>query len=239
MIPRRVVLLHGFTQGGGIWVPVMESITTRAAIEAPDLPGHGGASNVVSNLSETADRLVREFPNGAFVGYSMGGRIALHVALNHPESVTHLVLCSTTAGIDDDDERAARRRNDDDLARRIRLIGIDAFIDEWTAQPMFAGLRRDTLDDEVRRANTTEGLATSLETMGTGRQTPLWDRLGELRMPVLIVTGADDTKFTALGKRLASAIGSNATHVEFPNAGHAVPFERPRDFGALLSAFLR
>lgn len=239
MIPRRIVLLHGFTQAGAIWVPVMESTSTRAPIDAPDLPGHGIAGNVVADLPMTADLLVAEFSTAAYVGYSMGGRVALHLALAHPESVSHLVLCSATAGIDNEDERAARRADDARLADHIRAIGIDEFITEWTSQPMFSSLPRNSDTDEIRRANTAEGLATSLETMGTGRQDPLWSRLHELEMPVLIVTGTLDTKFTAIGKRMAELIGSNAKHVEFPGAGHAVPFERSSEFGSLLSVFLR
>lgn len=239
MIPRHIVLLHGFTQGGAIWVPVMEAITTRAPIDAPDLPGHGSAANVTTDLATTADQLARRYGKGAYVGYSMGGRVALHVALAHPESVSHLVLCSTTAGIDDPAERAARHDADSALAAHLRNVGVDTFLAEWLAQPMFASLAVTTHDAEVRAANSAEGLATSLETAGTGTQTPLWDRLHTLDMPVLIVTGEHDEKFTALGRRLVDCIGDNARHVEVPGAGHALPFERPTDFAALLSAFLR
>lgn len=239
MMPRRAVLLHGFTQGGGIWVPVMESMTTRCAVDAPDLPGHASASAVAASLESTADDLAATFGNAAYVGYSMGGRIALHIALRHPHLVSHLVLCSTTAGIDDPDERESRRESDARLAARIREVGVDTFLSEWTAQPMFARLRRTSLDHEVRSSNTAEGLARSLETMGAGQQEPCWDRLDQLDMPVLIATGTNDEKFTDLGRRLARSIGNNALHVEVPDAGHAVPFERPAEFASLLSAFLR
>jgi len=239
MIPRRVVLLHGFTQGGAIWVPIMEAITTRAPIDAPDLPGHGSEAHVATNLAATADALARRYGKGAYVGYSMGGRIALHVALTHPDLVSHLVLCSTTAGIDDPAERAARLAADSHLASHIRDVGVDTFLTEWLAQPMFSSLAVTTHDAEVRAANTAEGLAASLESAGTGTQEPLWDRLHILSMPVLVVTGENDEKFTALGRRLVDCIGENARRVEVPGAGHAVPFERSADFAALLSAFLR
>ena len=239
MIPRRVVLLHGFTQGGAIWVPIMEAITTRAPIDAPDLPGHGSEAHVATDLAATADALARRYGKGAYVGYSMGGRIALHVALTHPDLVSHLVLCSTTAGIDDPAERAARLAADSHLASHIRDVGVDTFLTEWLAQPMFSSLAVTTHDAEVRAANTAEGLAASLESAGTGTQEPLWDRLHILAMPVLVVTGENDQKFTALGRRLVDCIGENARHVEVPGAGHAVPFERSADFAALLSAFLR
>lgn len=239
MIPRHVVLLHGFTQGGAIWVPVMESITTRAPIDAPDLPGHGSAADTRMRLPETADLLAKEFGPGAYVGYSMGGRVALHLALAHPHLVSHLVLCSTTAGIDNPDERAARRASDRSLAEHLRAVGLETFLMEWTAQPMFASLTRSRHDDEVRLANTAEGLASSLELAGTGEQDPLWDRLHILQMPVLVVTGANDAKFTEIGQRLVDSIGDNARHVNFPDTGHAVPFERSADFAALITAFLR
>lgn len=239
MMPRRAVLLHGFTQGGGIWVPIMEAMTTRCAVDAPDLPGHASAWSVSSSLESTADELVAVFGNAAYVGYSMGGRVALNVALRHPAAVSHLVLCSSTAGIDNRAERIERTQSDARLAAHIREVGLEAFLDEWTAQPMFARLRRTPLDVEVRAANTAEGLARSLEMMGTGMQEPCWDRLDTLAMPVLVVTGTDDAKFTDIGRRLVDAIGANALHVEVPGAGHAVPFERPADFAAILSAFLR
>lgn len=239
MIPRRIVLLHGFTQGGAIWVPTMEAITTRSPIDAPDLPGHGSSSDVTTGLSDTADEIGQTYGNAAYVGYSMGGRVALHLALARPGIVSHLVLCSTTAGIEDPAERAKRRNDDAALAARIRAIGVDAFLEEWLAQPMFRDLKRTTHDAEVRGANTAAGLASSLENSGTGEQEPLWDRLATLEMPVLVVTGENDAKFGAIGERLVAAIGENASHVVVPGAGHAVPFERVAVFAALVSAFLR
>ncbi len=239
MIPRRVVLLHGFTQGGGIWIPVMEAMTTRAPVDAPDLPGHGSASSQTTNLIDTSDELALRFGNSAWVGYSMGGRFALHVATRHPDAVSHLVLCSTTAGIEHDDERAARRAADHQLARHIRDVGVSPFLAEWTSQPMFAGLKRTPLDLEVRAENTAEGLASSLETCGAGEQSPLWELLPTLRMPVLVVAGARDEKFCRIGERMAALIGSNAEFVVAEGAGHAVPFERPQAFADLVSDFLR
>ena len=242
MRPSRLVLLHGFTQGGGIWLPVIEQLTTRCAIDAPDLPGHGAASKTKLSLPETADDLVSTFGAGAWVGYSMGGRVALHVALQHPDLVSHLVLCSATAGIRDDNERTIRRRADNDLAARIRSIGVDRFLDEWLAQPMFASLAnaRESAprDGEVRRANTADGLASSLELSGTGTQASLWDELPRLEMPVLVVTGELDAKFTAIGSEMTRAIGSNAHHVVVKGSGHSVPFETPDEFATLVDNFI-
>lgn len=242
MGPSRIVLLHGFTQGGAIWIPVMERLASRCAIEAPDLAGHGSASDLTSSLPEAADQLADEFGLSAWVGYSMGGRLALHVAVRHPEDVSHLVLCSATAGLRDPAERAARRASDAALAERIQTIGLTSFLDEWMNQPLFESLKTDrpdaAHDAEVRLANTASGLASSLLSWGTGSQEPLWAELPLLDMPVLVVSGSLDQKFTAIGTEMVAAIGSNARHVVVPGCGHAVPFEAPDTFAGLVDDFI-
>lgn len=247
MTASRLVLLHGFTQGGAIWVPVMERLSVRCAIDAPDLPGHGSAADRRTDMRTTADDLVDRFGRSAWLGYSMGGRLALHVAVQHPASVSHLVLCSTTAGLRTEEERSGRRASDAELAERLRSLGRDAFLEEWLAQPMFATLSANRAEVEldaqfdslVRSANTVEGLVSSLELSGTGAQDSLWESLAGLSMPVLVVTGGLDAKFTALGEQLVSAIGDNATHLVVPDCGHAIPFERPDTFARIVDDFLR
>lgn len=242
MNPARLVLLHGFTQGGGIWVPVMERLHVRCAIDAPDLPGHGSAAHVLTDMANTASDLARRFGRGAWVGYSMGGRLALHVALHHPEVVSHLVICSATAGLKSEVERLERRSADDALGRRIRALGVEAFLGEWLDQPLFATLADDRTDSdhdaEVRLANTVDGLVGSLAVNGTGAQDSLWDAIGGLDMPVLVVTGRLDTKFTETGRQLVAAIGSNATHVIVDHCGHSVPFEDPATFARIVDDFV-
>ena len=170
-----------------------------------------------------------------YVGYSMGGRLCLRLALDRPGLVTRLVLVSTTAGIDDEAERVNRKAADETLAATIERDGVDRFLQSWVTQPLFATL--DDPDLEDRRRNTVSGLASSLRMAGTGAQPPLWDRLGELRMPVLVIAGALDTKFVALAERLAAVI-PNATLAIVEGAGHAVHLERPADVLAEVKAFL-
>ena len=135
----------------------------------------------------------------ALAGYSMGGRIALHVALAHPERVTRLVLVSATAGIEDDAERAARRGRDEALAAWMQDHSIEEIAERWGAQPLFAGQPPEVAAaaraDRLR--NTPAGLAASLRGVGTGAMTPVWDRLGELEMPVSVLAGERDAKFVA------------------------------------------
>ena len=221
----RLVLLHGFTQSGSSWSPLRRLLPEFETV-APDLPGHGVATDARRNLTQVADDVCRGAGAGIYLGYSFGARVALHCALVRPRVPTGLVLVSGTAGIDDSAERAARRAADEALADRICEIGVDAFLDEWLALPLFSALDESTADRASRSSNTAEGLADSLRFCGTGTQEPLWNRLSEIDVPVLVVAGADDGKFRRLAERLASGIhGSTLAIVD--GCGHSVPFENP------------
>ena len=167
----------------------------------------------------------------------MGGRVALHAALSHPDAVERLVLIGATAGIADPDERARRRADDERLADHIEAVGVPTFIDEWLSNPLFAGLDETTAMRDDRLRNTTAGLAASLRATGTGTQTPLWDRLGEIERPVLVLVGEHDTKFTELGRGLVDAL-PRAELVVVPGAGHSVHLERPEATVAAIASWL-
>ena len=235
------VALHGFTQTGRSWRHLTAAAArTGDVVLAPNLPGHGAASNERPvDLGAAAALIVARVEPALggrparWVGYSLGGRVLLHLALARPELVSELVLVSTTAGIDDANERAERRRADNALADRIDRIGTKAFVTEWLDQPLFASLPFDPDDIADRARNDAAGLASSLRTCGAGTQTPVWSRLIELTMPTLVVTGSQDTKFTALGRRLAKLL-DNSEHAEIDDAGHACHLEKPETFAALL-----
>jgi 2-succinyl-6-hydroxy-2,4-cyclohexadiene-1-carboxylate synthase len=230
-MPATVVLLHGFAGTGRAWDPVIARLDAeRYTALAPDLRGHGAARGArpVSFDAITADVLAAAPERFALCGYSMGGRIALHVALAAPERIERLVLVATTAGIDDAAERAARRDADERLAAFAEEATIEAFADRWMAQPLFAGTppRAAGLWREDLLRNGTRGLAAVLRGLGTGAMAPLWDRLGELSMPATVLAGADDAKYVALGERLAAAL-PRAALVIVPRAGHGLPREAP------------
>jgi 2-succinyl-6-hydroxy-2,4-cyclohexadiene-1-carboxylate synthase len=203
-------LVHGFTQTPESWGPVTEALGATA-VDAP-----------ANTLWDAAGALARHGA-GTWIGYSMGGRMALHLALSHPSVVERLVLVSATAGIDDPAAREARIASDEALAARAERIGAEAFVAEWVAQPMFAGL------PPLPRTDDLPVMVAHLRQSGAGAQQSLWHRLGELSMPVLVVTGGRDQKFGELGDRLTTAI-QHAEHVVVEGAGHAVPFERPDEF---------
>lgn len=234
--PPRVVLLHGFTQTGVSWRPIAERLPPTWSVEAPDLPGHGTAGELRLDLPDTAAHLAATAADPALVvGYSMGGRTALRLALDHPEAVAGLVLVGATAGIDDPGERAARRAADEGLADRIEAEGVEPFLDRWLSQPLFGGLRPESDDLAARRANTAAGLAGSLRLAGTGTMDPpWWDDLHRIDVPVLVVWGEADAKFAALGRRLAEAIGPNAETTALVDVGHAAHLEAPDACAALI-----
>jgi 2-succinyl-6-hydroxy-2,4-cyclohexadiene-1-carboxylate synthase len=242
---ERVVLVHGFTQTGRSWAPVGALLAEGHEVVTLDLPGHGRSVDVeVDDLGDAARLAAATGGRACYVGYSLGGRVCLELALDHPHLVTALVLVSATAGIEDAEERAARRRGDDQLADRLDPPGsrggleMERFISEWLAQPLFGRLAAGDAGVSARLENTPGGLAASLRTTGTGTMAPLWERLGELAMPTLVVAGAEDHKFAALASRLARAIGANAELALVPSAGHAIPFESPAEFARLVTGFL-
>jgi len=235
---RRLVLVHGFTQTGRHWAPVAAGLAADHEVVRVDAPGHGRSGAVAADLWTGAGLVAEQGGEATYVGYSMGGRLCLHVALARPDLVRGLVLLGATAGIDDPTERAARRDADEALARRLETDGLEPFLADWLAQPLFAGLHESAAGATARRENTPAGLASSLRLTGTGSQEPLWERLGELSMPVLVLAGAEDVKFAALGRRLVEAVGSDAVLALVPEAGHAAHLEQPAAFVALLRAWL-
>jgi len=251
--PRpRVVLVHGFTQTGASWHRVRELLEGDHEVLAPDLAGHGTAPEPAGEpeggaaLLAAGRAIAHSCGQGTYVGYSLGGRCCLHLALGERASsgkkarVERLVIVGTHPGIEDRSERERRRAADAALADRIeagRDEGLASFVDEWLAGPLFSRLDPVAADRPSRMANSAKGLAASLRSMGTGAQEPLWDRLGELAIPVLVVAGAEDEKFCELGKRTVAAVGENASLHIVEASGHAVPFERPEEFAALVREF--
>jgi len=236
---ETLVLLHGFAGTGAAWGAVeaaMQPETYRPW--APDLLGHGMAGDArPCDVGACVDAVLAAAPaRFALAGYSMGGRVALHLALRAPERVARLTLIATTAGLDDPAVRAARRTADDALADWIDAHDIDAFADRWLAQPLFAGdgAGAAALARQDIARNGPAGLAASLREAGTGAMTPVWDRLAELTMPTTVVVGAYDAKFRAIGERLVAAL-PDARTIVVPGAGHALPRTSPEALAAALT----
>ncbi|HWC27062.1 MAG TPA: alpha/beta fold hydrolase [Solirubrobacteraceae bacterium] len=239
-MPEPLLLLHGFMQTGRGWDEVVRHLGgERYRPLAPDIRGHGAAAaRRPIDFAACVDDVARlGGPSFALAGYSQGGRVALHVALAHPRRVTRLVLVSTTAGIEDAAERARRRAADEELAAWMEGDGrlMTEVADRWGAQPLFgtqpprvtAAARADRLSNEPVH------VAAALRGIGTGVMAPLWDRLGELDLPVAVLAGERDPAYVALGERLARALPRGELTI-VPGAGHALPLEAPAAVAAAI-----
>ncbi|HEY9724553.1 MAG TPA: 2-succinyl-6-hydroxy-2,4-cyclohexadiene-1-carboxylate synthase [Oscillatoriaceae cyanobacterium] len=238
-----LVLLHGYAGEAASWQSVAPELQDAYAVLAPDLPGHGGTGSPGPDwsLARAAAALAAQLPASFdLVGYSLGGRLALHLACAFPERVKRLVLVGASAGLPESAARDERRTQD---ARWIRLLdteGLEAFVDAWQAQALFASQER--LDPAVRAAERSRrlalnprGLAAAMAAFGLGTQDYLGDRLPT--MPTLWLSGAEDTKFAAIARRMAEISG--ARHALVPECGHNVPLERPRALAETIRAFAR
>ena len=220
-----VVFLHGFAGTASHWSGVIECLPPERfepiALDiaaAEPLTPDGVAALVAASTTETF----------ALVGYSMGGRLALHVALAMPERISRLVLVSTSAGISDPHERAVRQATDDALAESIEQDSIDSFIERWAATPLFAkdpDWVREVVAADERRCDTAT-LAACLRRLGQGAMEPTWERLGELTMPTAILAGERDGVYVAAAERLAASIPGSRT-VLVRGVGHRVALEAP------------
>lgn len=235
----RLVLVHGFTQTRRCWGDLAPELARDHEVLAVDAPGHGRSSGVRATFEAAAALIGEAGGRASYLGYSMGGRLCLELALDRPDLVDRLVLVGASPGIDDPGERERRRVGDRALADHLEAVGVAAFLQEWLAQPLFAGLSAGAAALPERLTNSVPGLSSSLRLAGTGVQPSLWPRLPELDQPVLIMSGALDEKFTAIGERMAAAIGANATHLVVPAAGHTAHLEQPDAFLTALRVWLR
>jgi len=240
MVPT-LLLLHGFTHTGASWQGVRAALPRGYRALAPDIRGHGSAGEVgpVTLPAVLADLDAAAPQRLTLAGYSMGGRIALHAALSPGLGgrVQRLVLIGASPGIQDPTDRTARREADEQLAGEIERMSIEAFAESWATTPVLAGQPDAVLaavhGDRLR--STPAGLARALLGLGTGALPSLWDRLGGLGMPVTLIVGERDEKFTEIAGEMAARI-SKARMVVVPGAGHAVHLEAPGRVAELLAS---
>jgi len=244
-----VTLLHGFTQSGRSWQELIKTMPGEWRWIVPDLRGHGETRTrpgapctmdaCLGDLEMLWDHLGVEHTH--LVGYSMGGRLALHVAARKPERLLSLLTIGAHAGLEED-AREGRRLGDEALAQHIEQDGLEAFIKYWSGLPLFAGLERrgPSFVAQLRAErmnNTVAGLACSLRGMGAGVMEPLWGDLARMTVPSTFVAGQLDHGYVASARRLAATVPHG--HVEVVlRAGHSVHQERPDAFAHVLAAHL-
>jgi 2-succinyl-6-hydroxy-2,4-cyclohexadiene-1-carboxylate synthase len=249
---EAVLLLHGFTGDRTVWDEVARELAATHRVVVTDLPGHGDTrvrdeagrhamSHTCRLLEGVAAALAIE--RCTVVGYSMGGRLALHAALELPHLVERLILESASPGLATEQERGARREADEELARFVETSPIEAFVDRWEALPLFATQRALPADarSRIRRrrlACDRRSLAASLREMGTGAQAWLGDRLAQVSAPVLLIAGERDARFAGIARDMLRSL-PDARLCVIPGAGHDVHTEAPADFLHVVRDFLQ
>jgi 2-succinyl-6-hydroxy-2,4-cyclohexadiene-1-carboxylate synthase len=226
-------MLHGFTQTGRLWGRFGEKLETHRTLVCVDLPGHAGSDAVRADVPTTA-QLVAETVRGDIgdgpcdvLGYSLGGRISLHLAAGDALEIHRMVVIGATAGMEDAEARERRRRSDAELADRLEATGdVAGFVKRWLSGPMFSGLPAAATGEEERVRNTAAGLASSLRLCGAATQEAIWDRMSDLRPALLAVAGMDDIRYAAHAIRLAR-IAPQAVASLVPGGGHAVHLAQP------------
>ncbi len=230
-MPETIVLLHGFSGTRRAWDGVLALLDpARYRPLALDIPGHGSESSHPPPITfeRCVEHVLAAAPERfALCGYSMGGRLALQLALAAPERVSRLTLIACNPGIEDGGERAARRAADELLAENLERRPFEEFIERWRTQPLFAEDPPEVgaLARADQRRNDPLALAAVLRGLGPGEMEPMWGRLGELSIPLSFLAGDRDAKFVAIGKRLAGIV-PHCRLVILPG-GHGLPLEDP------------
>jgi len=248
---RPVLLfLHGFMGDAADWDEVAGELKEEYRCLTLDLPGHGMTAvdgpeencrmeRVAQGLITLLDEL--EVEQCSLVGYSMGGRLGLYLAVSYPERFERVVLESTSPGLKTEEERTERRKHDAALANRLLETPLAQFLEEWYDQPLFAGMKQhsEKLEALIRRrlSGKAVGYSVSLRMMGTGRQPSLWEKLDSIAVPALLVTGKHDAKFGAIAEVMSRRMEWSRS-VSVDGAGHNVHWEQPEEFIRVVREFL-
>jgi len=248
---QALLLLHGFGGEKSMWAELRAGLDSEYRVIAIDILGHGASDKPAQVCAYHMERVSCDIvslldelriPECHLLGYSMGGRLALYLAMGYPARFRSLILESASPGLADDVEREGRRRQDGALAERIETMGTAWFVDYWERLPLWKSqgkLSEDILSAQrkQRLGNSATGLANSLRGMGSGAQPNLWPRLEQVMMPALLLVGERDSKFVAINQLMARQMPRADLRL-IPDAGHNIHLERPLVFQEQVNSFL-
>lgn len=243
------LFLHGFTGSAYDWNFILDKLPPKYFPFAVDLIGHGETDSPENENEYTCSAIVRHlnqilnhfsFRKIIIAGYSMGGRAAISFSLKNPQKIIAGIFESTTAGIEDIEAKKERVEHDFILADKIREEGVESFLEYWFSSPMFNSLQslNNYADIKISRSqNSITGLANSLSAFSTGLMNSYWKEIHKLEFPILLLSGEDDEKYTAINKKMLENM-KNASHKVLPQTGHNTHLEKPELFTNLVLEFL-
>lgn len=249
---QDVIFLHGFSGSSNDFKYFIENLPNGFNGYAFDLLGHGKSSspkdfkeyfpsNQIKIINEICNHFSIKSP--VIIGYSMGGRMALAYTNNYPHQVKALFLESTSFGYSSEEEKQKRIENDIKLAEKIMSISLEDFFDYWLNIPLFDDLKKlsnevlSNLKQNKIQNNNKIGLANSLIGFSTGRMEYYLDKTENFKLPVFLVSGENDQKFTSISKK-ANELFTNSKHIIFKDCGHNVHLQKPQEFLNLIISFL-
>ncbi len=249
---NSLFLLHGFTGSSADWQNVSFLFDSKFNIYGIDLIGHGKSDSPTDislyspesqaeQMKSVIEKLKGE--KNIVLGYSMGGRLALIVAMLFPELLHGIILESSSAGISNNQESEKRKDYDLQLADMILTKPIEEFIASWMDQELFGTLKRfsnaklDQMKKEKSKNNRT-GIANSLRGFSTGVMPNFGSKLKSLNIPVLLLSGQLDSKFTKINSGLQKQF-SKAKHSVIKTSGHNTHLEEPKNFIQVVNKFLQ
>jgi 2-succinyl-6-hydroxy-2,4-cyclohexadiene-1-carboxylate synthase len=242
------VFLHGFLGSNEDFNEVVSLVSKQFCCLSLDLPGHGDTrvtgGDEAYAMPETANAIVQllnhlNIPHANLVGYSMGGRLALYLALHYADRFPKTILESASPGLKTEAERLARIQHDCALAERLET-NFPQFLEDWYEQPLFRSFKQHPNFGQMmqkRLRNNPMELAKSLRNMSTGLQPSLWKNLENHQNPLLLMVGENDRKFITINQEMAS-ICPKAKLAIVPNAGHNIHAEQPATYANYITQFL-
>ena len=244
-----LLFLHGFMGDCHEFDEIISLLSEEFYCLAVDLPGHGKTRTTGEDKHYRMENIARasiEFLDALdidrciSIGYSMGGRLALYLALHFPKYFDRVVLESASPGLKTQEEREARVRKDLKLAQELEVEDLSSFLNRWYSQPLFSSMKKYPGFSKMlaqRLQNNAFELSKSLRNLSTGLQPSLWNALRENSVPLLLLVGELDEKFIGINTEMVSSCKFGRLEI-VRNCGHNIHLESPISFARRIRHFV-
>ena len=235
----KLFCIHGNFQAPSVWKPLAENLKTRNVnldVIPINLENYSidGFNRWVDDFCDSVQTLAGQ-EKSFLLGYSLGGRLALHASLHNSNLWQGIIIVGADPGLESQEEKRLQLDKDRNWAERLRREPLEKLVDEWDAQSVFCGIGNQAPRNLGEMDP--DRLSHQFEVFSKGIQQNLVPKLAELkRPPVLFVSGEKDHKYQGIGEKLAKSTSIVKVQV-IADAGHRVPWENPKSFVQVLIDF--